>query len=159
MSKWVSNTSTFHPERKQTFQTETAARSVDQNSLQNRENPKTAGRHPFVMIFCPKCGALLEVVPGKSAELHCRKCKYNTKATQRRISEKKISVANSIHREIAVLDVENSNLRIFPVVHAVCSECRNSTSETWTLAIGSEGTTGVTFLRCTNCGHTRREAE
>jgi DNA-directed RNA polymerase subunit M/transcription elongation factor TFIIS len=73
--------------------------------------------------------------------------------------EKKIHPNKHIHGEIAVLNHKEANLRTLPVVSAVCSVCQNRTSETWTMAIGSEGTSAVTFLRCTACGHTRREAE
>jgi len=111
------------------------------------------------MSFCPKCEALLELVHGKSAEMYCRKCKYRAKLAQNRVREKKLGASASFRREIAVLDLEDSKLRTFPVVPDICPECNNVTCETWTMAIGSEGTTGVTFLRCTACGHTRREAE
>ena len=134
----------LHLERKQAFQEETRAESADQT---------------FVMSFCPKCEALLELVRGKSTEIYCRKCKYRAKLERNRVLGTKIDVPDSARREIAVLDLKDSTLRTFPAVHAICSECNNDTSETWTMAIGSEGTGGVTFLRCTACGHTRREAE
>lgn len=151
--------SASHLERKQTFQTETRTQSADQTTLQGLKNEENAGHHTFVMTFCPKCEALLELVHGKSSEMYCRKCKYCAKVQQMRVREKRIKPSNIIPKEIAVLDLKNSLLRTFPAVHAICPECNNDTSETWTMAIGSEGTTGVTFLRCTACGHTRREAE
>lgn len=132
------------------------------DSIENSaETPKAevTQQRTFLMNFCPNCQAVLELVHGKSVEIHCRKCHYKAKLSNTRILERKIdpSVANRL--EIAVVDKQESKLRTFPVVHVICSECNNDTSETWTMAIGSEGTTGVTFLRCTACGYTRREAE
>jgi len=158
MPKQLSDISALPLERKQTFHTETRTQSADQTPLHGPEN-EDASHHTFVMSFCPKCEALLELVHGKSAEMYCRKCKYNAKVQQKRVREKKINASDSVRREIAVLDLKDSKLRTLPAVHAICSECNNDTSETWTMSIGSEGTTGVTFLRCTACGHTRREAE
>jgi DNA-directed RNA polymerase subunit M/transcription elongation factor TFIIS len=146
-------------ERSHTFLKETRTALTDQTLLHTSGNEENATHHTFVMSFCPKCEALLEIAPEKSAELYCRKCKYRAKLGQKHILEKKIDVSQSIHREIAVLNLEDTKLRTFPAVHKICPECNNGTSEIWTMAIGSEGTTGITFLRCTACGYTRREAE
>jgi DNA-directed RNA polymerase subunit M/transcription elongation factor TFIIS len=155
-------TSATRLERKQIFREEPTTESANQPLPTVSTVPASeefAGHHTFVTSFCPKCEALLELAHGKSAEVYCRKCKYRAKVQQKRVLERKIDASNNIRREIAVLDSEDSKLRTFPVVHAICSECNNDASETWTVAIGSEGTTGVTFLRCAACGHTRREAE
>ena len=162
MPKESLETSALHLERKQILREETTVESANrplQTILTVPENEELASHHTFVTSFCPKCEALLELAHGKSAEVICRKCKYRAKVQQKRVLERKIDASNNIRREIAVLDSEDSKLRTFPVIHAICSECNNDVSETWTMAIGSERTTGVTFLRCTACGHTRREAE
>ena len=158
MPKKLSETLVPLLERETKFQAETRTQLAEQTPLQGLENKEDVSGHTLVMSFCPKCGALLELVHGKSAIIYCRKCKYRAKIEKTRVWEKKIKASDRVRREIAVLD-HDSNLRTFPVVHAICSECNNDTSETWMMAIGSEGTTGVTFLRCTCCGHTRREAE
>jgi DNA-directed RNA polymerase subunit M/transcription elongation factor TFIIS len=162
MPKEGLETSALSFERKQIFREENTLESANRplpTVLTFSENEELASHHTFVTSFCPKCEALLELAHGKSAEVYCRKCKYRAKVQQKRVLERKIDASNNIRKEIAVLDSEESKLRTFPVVHAICSECNNDVSETWTMAIGSEGTAGVTFLRCTVCGHTRREAE
>ena len=162
MPKEELETSALRLERKQIFREETTTEPTNQSPptfLAVSESEELASQHTFVTSFCPKCEALLELAHGKSAEVYCRKCKYRAKVQQKRVLERKIDASNNIRREIAVLESEDSKLRTFPVVHAICSECNNDASETWTVAIGSEGTTGVTFLRCAACGHTRREAE
>jgi len=162
MPKESLETSALRLERKQLFQEEPTVESANRSLptvLAVPESIELTSHHTFVTSFCPKCEALLELAHGKSAEVYCRKCKYRAKVQQKRVLERKIDASNKIRREIAVLDSEDSKLRTFPVVRAICSECNNDLSETWTLAIGSEGTTGVTFLRCTVCRHTRREAE
>jgi len=113
----------------------------------------------FLMNFCPKCQSVLELTHGESAEIRCRKCHHRTKLANTWILKRKIDPSLANRLEIVVVDKQESKLRTFPVIHAICSECKNNTSETWTMAIGSEGTTGVTFLRCTACGYTQREAE
>jgi len=127
--------------------------------LNETSNSEKTLQRTFLMNFCPKCQSVLELMHGKSAEIHCRKCHYRAKLANDRILKRKIdpSVANRL--EIAVVDKQESKLRTFPVIQVICSKCDNNTSETWSMAIGSEGTTGVTFLRCTACGYTRREVE
>jgi DNA-directed RNA polymerase subunit M/transcription elongation factor TFIIS len=159
MPKHEQLTPTLRLERKQTFQVETKTEPDNHPLLTNPETEENVSPKTFVMSFCPKCEALLEFIPGKSAEVICRKCKFTTMIQKMRVGEKKINAVNCIRKEIAVLDLEDTTLRTFPIVHTICSECNNGVSETWTMAIGSEGTAGVTFLRCTACGHTRREAE
>ena len=135
---------------------------TDPSIQKPNETSKSEKTHQrtFLMNFCPKCQSVLELVHGKSAEIHCEKCHYRAKLLANNwILKRKIdpSVANRL--EIAVVDRQEAKLRTFPVIHVICSECNNNTSETWTMAMGSQGTTGVTFLRCTACGYTRRETE
>ncbi len=132
---------------------------VSLDTLDESKNAMYPGHKAFVMRFCPKCGALLELGNGKSAEIFCRKCKYRTKLQQERILEKRTIASHRIRTEIAVLGAEESKLRTLPLVRTICPACNNDASETWTVAIGSEGTHGITFLRCTACGYTSREAE
>lgn len=128
------------------------------NSAETTKAEK-ARQRTFLMNFCPNCQAVLELVHGKSVETHCRKCHYKAKFVNNRILERKIDPSAAYRSEIAVVDRQESRLRTYPVIRSICSECNNDTSETWTMAIGSDGTTGITFLRCTACGYTRREAE
>ena len=42
-----------------------------------------------------------------------------------------------------MIDKKESGLRTFPVVRVICPACGKTESETWTVAVGSEGTTLV----------------
>jgi len=112
------------------------------------------------MRFCPKCGAILEIVHRSRAFLQCGKCGYKTQLRNVSIENTKLHSHDSELNKVAVLGREESKLRTFPVVHVTCSKCGATESEVWTVAVGSEGTTSsFTFFRCTSCGHTRRETE
>jgi DNA-directed RNA polymerase subunit M/transcription elongation factor TFIIS len=113
------------------------------------------------MSFCPKCGKLLKVFHSRTPALKCGKCGYKT--TNLNLNRIIQYVHKPIHRnseEIAALDKnELGGLRTYPIVHNVCHSCGKTESETWTVAVGSEGNTSMTFFRCVACGHTEREAE
>jgi DNA-directed RNA polymerase subunit M/transcription elongation factor TFIIS len=111
-----------------------------------------------LISFCPTCQMLLKVAKDYPPSLKCKKCGYRQKLQQEVIFGKKLGVHGPGLEGIAVIDKEKSDLRTYPIVHAICEKCSKTESETWTVAVGSEGTTSaLTFLRCTNCGFTRRE--
>jgi DNA-directed RNA polymerase subunit M/transcription elongation factor TFIIS len=107
------------------------------------------------LSFCPTCQMLLRVVGGYPSTLRCKKCGYKTKLDH--------AVFNTVHShqqasEIAVIDKEKASLHTHPIVQATCEKCGKTESETWTIAVGSEGTVSSwVFLKCTNCGFIRRE--
>jgi len=136
-----------------------AYRSLATETFSVTPNFRKSENSTALTNFCPKCQAFLGLAARKSAEIYCRKCHYKIEHNNNRVLKKKINPSRANCSEIAVVDKQISKLRTFPVVHAICSECNNDKSETWIMAFGSEGTTGITFLRCTLCGHTWREAE
>jgi DNA-directed RNA polymerase subunit M/transcription elongation factor TFIIS len=109
-----------------------------------------------LLSFCPTCKMLLRAVENRPYLLKCKKCGYRAEPEHKPLIDGKHS-----HRsvnEIAVIDEEKANLRTHSIVQALCEKCGKTESETWTIAVGSEGTTSaLTFLRCTQCGFTRRE--
>ena len=116
-------------------------------------------REMSMIDFCPKCGTLLKVVNNSLPALQCPKCGYRAKLKSDTILGLKLKTDKSLN-EIAVIDKETSELRTFPMVDVLCPVCCKAGSETWTVAVGSEGTTSsLTFFRCTSCGYTKREAE
>jgi DNA-directed RNA polymerase subunit M/transcription elongation factor TFIIS len=112
------------------------------------------------MNFCPKCGKLLKVVRRSLPALQCPKCGYKTEFKSDNFLKPNLKITNHTINEIAVIDNEASGLRTSPTIGVVCAACGKAGSETWTVAVGSEGTTSsFTFFKCTSCGFTRREAE
>jgi len=113
------------------------------------------------MKFCPKCGAILEIVHRSRASLQCKKCGYKTQLKQDvSVENKKSRSLISGLNKVVVVGRDESKLRTFPIVHVTCPKCGATKSEVWTVAVGSEGTTSsFTFFRCTSCGHTRRETK
>lgn len=108
------------------------------------------------LSFCPTCKMLLRTTANSPSSLKCKKCDYKITIDPTIVFD----ATNSHQRagEIAVIDREKGNLRTHPIVQAICEKCGKTESETWTIAVGSEGTTGaLTFLRCVKCGFTRRE--
>jgi DNA-directed RNA polymerase subunit M/transcription elongation factor TFIIS len=113
-----------------------------------------------LMDFCPKCGKLIKVVKKSLPALQCPKCGYKTNFKTDSILSFKPKAPNHSRNEIAVIDKKASGLRTFPTVGVICRACGKAGSETWTIAVGSEGTTSsLTFFKCTSCGYTKREAE
>ena len=108
------------------------------------------------MWFCPECGALLEMVHQSRPSLKCGKCGYTGKLQNSDLGEKRKLWVDRSLREVAVLG-EETKLRTFPVVKSKCEKCGGNESESWTIEVGSQAASSVTFFRCTSCGHTRRE--
>ena|SRR3990170_8414785 len=110
------------------------------------------------MKFCPKCGAILTIIHQSRASLKCVKCGYTEKLQKNAWTEKR-TLHNDDRgvREVAVLGREETKLRTFPVVNVKCERCGKNESESWAIEVGSQGTSSITFFRCTSCGHTRRE--
>ncbi len=114
----------------------------------NREKQKQ------LLRFCPVCQMLLRKVESRPTSLRCKKCGYKTQLEQATVLDAK----QLHHNEIAVIDKEKENLYTYPIVQALCEKCGKKESETWAIAVGSEGSISAwVFLRCVHCGFTRRE--
>jgi DNA-directed RNA polymerase subunit M/transcription elongation factor TFIIS len=117
----------------------------------NKKKPKPK-QH---LSFCPTCKMLLRTTADSPSSLRCKKCGYKVILSHTIVFDTKRS---HLPGEIAVIDREKGSLRTHPIVQVICEKCDNTESETWTIAVGSEGTIGaLTFLRCVQCGFTRRE--
>ena len=111
------------------------------------------------MDFCPNCKSILKVT-GVSAALRCQKCGCQVEFNGKGGSDHKLNNDIREKNEIAVISRKESGLKTFPVVQFVCPECGKKVSETWTVAVGSEGRTStLTFLRCISCGYTTRDTD
>jgi DNA-directed RNA polymerase subunit M/transcription elongation factor TFIIS len=112
------------------------------------------------MNFCPNCGTLLKIVPHKivPSQAACPKCKYAKSINQNEDEKQNIRLKRQL--EIAVIDRrDESVLRPFPMVTAICPACGKNKCETWSIAVGGEtANSTLTFFRCIACGNTRREA-
>jgi DNA-directed RNA polymerase subunit M len=107
--------------------------------------------------FCKKCGTILKLYKKSQPELHCPRCGFRRQIEgDDNLKTLRIS---SDQRTIGIVDRKTeSNFRPFPIVKAICPKCGFDQSETWTIPVGSEGTTSLTFFRCVSCGFTQREA-
>jgi len=113
-------------------------------------------RQKQLLRFCPTCKMLLRNTTSAPSTLRCKKCGYKTTLDHVVVFDSKHS--NQNYSEIAVIDQEKSSLRTHPLVQAVCEKCGKTESETWTVAVGSEGTVSAwVFLRCISCGFIKRE--
>jgi DNA-directed RNA polymerase subunit M/transcription elongation factor TFIIS len=131
-----------------TEQTPALLRSIPQN--RNPQKPKPPLR------FCPMCQTLLRAVASSPASLKCKKCGYKAALDHAPLLEARL---HKRPNEIAVIDKEEANLHTHPIVQATCERCGKTESETWTIAVGSEGRVSAwVFLKCTHCGFIRREA-
>ncbi len=108
------------------------------------------------LSFCPTCQMLLRVAESCPSSLRCKKCGYKAKLEHAVVFDAKHSHQRA--SEIAVIDQEEAGLHTYPIVQANCERCGKTESETWTIAVGSEGSISAwVFLRCVHCGFTRRE--
>jgi DNA-directed RNA polymerase subunit M/transcription elongation factor TFIIS len=111
------------------------------------------------LSFCPNCGKILKVLHKRNPALQCTKCGYKTEFKPDSKSNYNHKIVNHRFNEIALIDETAARLRTFPTVGVICPECGKAGSETWTIPVGSDGTTSsLTFFRCISCGHTRRES-
>jgi DNA-directed RNA polymerase subunit M len=110
------------------------------------------------MEFCPKCGARLIYPIRKPLALECLKCGYrNTSRVGERSNYRLSKMLMPNPRRITVLDREDLKLRTFPIVKIACPKCGKDMAEFWTVTLGSEGPSSITFFRCVVCGYTWRE--
>ena len=110
------------------------------------------------MNFCPKCGALLQVVKKGNRSLVCPKCKYK-EPLKLEEAKQKINLHFCKSVEIAVIDKQAASLRQMPIVNVVCLACGHTESETWNVEAADEVIhSTITFFRCTKCKTTRRES-
>ncbi len=139
--------------------------SVNFHAAKTLENPLRSSQsvnrkfeiQKHLLSFCPTCQMLLRAVESCPSSLRCKKCGYRVKLNGL-VREGKAHASRQHLDEIVVIDKKKANLRTYPIVHAICEKCGKTESETWTVAVGSEGTTSaLTFLRCIHCGFTRRE--
>ena len=110
------------------------------------------------MEFCPKCGTRL-VNERKSKARCCPKCGYMSKLPQGHRSESMFNTLKPSEPYITVADKDMSNLRTLPVIDAYCEKCGGNKAETWTITVGSNDVSSITFYRCISCGHTWRETD
>jgi transcription factor S len=109
------------------------------------------------LSFCPNCGKILKVLHKRKASLQCTKCGYKTEFKPDTVLSYKPKTVNHRFYEIALIDGKAAELRTLPTTKVICPECGKVGSETWTIPVGSDGTSSLTFFRCTSCGNTRRE--
>jgi len=136
---------------------QTAALTEDYRVHRNFYPPnRNIEKQKQTLNSCPSCKMLLRVAEHSPSLLRCKKCGYRTNLEHTVLFDRKHP--RQCNSEIAVIDKEKGNLRTHPIALTTCEKCGKTESETWTIAVGSEGTTGaVTFLRCVQCGFTRRE--
>jgi DNA-directed RNA polymerase subunit M/transcription elongation factor TFIIS len=138
--------------------TQTAPLTEDYTAASRSIQPpnRNLEKHKQPLSFCPTCKMLLRTPANCPSSLKCKKCGY--KITIERSIVFDATHSNHHGGEIAVIDREKGKLRTNPIVQAICEKCGKTESETWAIAVGSDGTTGaLTFLRCVDCGFTRRE--
>ena len=109
------------------------------------------------MEFCPRCGTRLIHKFRINVSLYCRICGYE-RSSKGYLQQLKFNSAPS-NSGIAILDKKALNLRTLQTIRNNCPICGGKKAETWTVMVGSEGASSVTFFRCLSCGHTRREIE
>jgi DNA-directed RNA polymerase subunit M/transcription elongation factor TFIIS len=107
------------------------------------------------LTFCPTCQMLLRTTLNQPTSLRCKKCGYKKELHSNIV----VNAKQVYHQnEIAVLGKAEEHLRTYPIVQVICEKCGKKESETWSVAVGSEGAISAwIFLRCTSCGFTRRE--
>ncbi len=126
--------------------------SLPRNIQPQKSKPE---KQKLPLAFCPTCQMLLRATSGNPLSIGCKKCGYKQQLDQNVVFDAKQAYR---HNEIAVLNKEEQHLRTYPIVQSICEKCGNMESETWTVAVGSEGATSAwVFLRCTSCGYTHRE--
>jgi DNA-directed RNA polymerase subunit M/transcription elongation factor TFIIS len=134
---------------------QTAALTRETPTLLRSIQPQNRTRQKQPLSFCPRCQTLLRPSASSPASLKCKKCGYKATLDHTPLLEARF---NQNPNEIAVIDKEKASLNTHPIVKATCERCGRTESETWTIAVGSEGTVSAwVFLKCTHCGFIRRE--
>jgi transcription factor S len=125
-------------------------------NLENINKPIDLQNMGQQVDFCPKCGTLLKIANRGEPSFNCPKCRFKRLLKQNEAPKKNVRFGHP--SEIVVVGKnEEFSLRPLPTVRVFCPTCGNSESETWSVAVGAETSSTVTFFRCTKCGVTTRE--
>ena len=89
--------------------------------------------------------------------LYCATCGYRKEFPDYFVPE--VNRDEDVDDVIVVLDKGTMALLTKPTVSTYCEECGTREAETWSIAFGSDTLGGITYYRCTSCGHTWRYIE
>lgn len=107
------------------------------------------------MEFCPDCHTRMTYNPSNSHALGCQRCGREAELTEGDLLKIR-SCEKKYDSSILVLDDEYLNLLTSEATDVHCERCGWRKVETWTVAVGSEDISSITFFRCISCGYTWR---
>ncbi len=101
-------------------------------------------------MFCPKCGAILKVKQEKGKRFFSCSCGYTNR-------KEKATLSETVEKEEEIAVVEQDD-RSLPVTDAECPKCGNLKAGFWTAQTRAGDEPETRFFKCTQCGHTWRDA-
>ncbi|MFQ5620896.1 MAG: transcription factor S [Candidatus Nanoarchaeia archaeon] len=105
-----------------------------------------------MVMFCPKCSALLVPKEVKGKKVVACSCGYSEKP------EGDMSIKESIAKSERKLAVVSNEEETLPVAdHEICEKCKNKGAYYWFIQTRSADEPETRFLKCTKCKHTWRE--
>jgi len=110
-----------------------------------------------VVVFCPKCGAIVLPKKDKNKIVFRCSCGYVHKDKEEKklvISEKKFP-DEEVHLEVVKHDEDD----ILPVMKIKCPQCGNPEAYYWLVQTRSSDEPETKFLKCTKCKHQWRDYE
>ena len=107
------------------------------------------------MEFCPDCHTRLTYNPSSNHSLDCPRCGHESKLSKGDLLKIR-HYEKAYDSNILILDNESLDLLTSQATDVYCERCGWKKVETWTVAVGSEDLSSITFFRCVSCGYTWR---
>jgi DNA-directed RNA polymerase subunit M len=105
------------------------------------------------MLFCPKCGSLMQPKLDKGKKVFACSCGH----TSKRADEKQSTVKEIVQTKSNSFDVVSEHNTTLPMTEEHCPECGHDRAFWWTKQTRASDEPETKFLRCEKCHHTWRD--
>ncbi|MEA3378411.1 MAG: transcription factor S [Nanoarchaeota archaeon] len=103
------------------------------------------------MLFCPKCGSLLEPKEqGKKNVLVCS-CGYSS------IEKEDIVIQEDVNKSNKIEILEEKEIETLPKADEECPKCGNKSAYYWTIQTRAGDEAETRFFQCTKCKYRWRD--
>ncbi len=103
------------------------------------------------MLFCPKCGSILQAKIVKNKTVKFCSCGYSSEAKE------EVSIKEKIKSKDDKIIVMEEATNIYPLTDAECPKCKHEKAYYWMKQTRAGDEPETKFFRCEKCKHTWRD--
>lgn len=104
-------------------------------------------------MFCPKCGSLLLPKKDDGKKILACSCGYKNKE----IEETRITDSKKLDRKIEIVDIDQTENKVLPLVDIPCPKCPNGKAYFWMVQTRASDEPETKFYKCSKCKHVWRD--